>query len=126
MNRLVVALCVIIIIKDSCYIIAAEETVLKDNSAVILNATSLVANILKAAGIKSDEKATSKQKADILSDIVRDVGVLAVLMTRSIKVQREFLNELKGFFATDEGQEYLQQLKLQIAFLEQKFILKDL
>lgn len=118
MNKLMVALCVIIIVKDSGYLAAQEQNATRDNSMVVLHATQLMANLLKAAGMKKDENATPRERCDAFAKIVEDIGVMAVLMTRSEKVKREFLRKLQDFFATVEGQEFLQKLKVQITLLE--------
>lgn len=118
MNKLMVALCLIIIVKDSGYLVAQDQNTTRDNSMVVLHATQLMANLLKAAGMKNDENATSRERCDAFAKIVEDIGVMAVLMTRSEKMKREFLRKLQDFFVTVEGQNFLQKLKAQITLLE--------
>jgi hypothetical protein len=118
MNKLVVVLCVIIIVKDSGFLFARDEVAGRDNSVLILKATAFLSHILKAAAMKNDETVTPQDKANALADIIEDVGVLGVLITRSEKVKREFLKKLQEFFVTRKGKEFLQELKAQIVALE--------
>lgn len=112
MKKLIVVLCVIIIKSPS--VLLAEEV--KNSTVVTLQVTELISDVLKAISVKSDENATTKEKAEILSKLVKEAGIMAALITRHLKSQE---TAFRNYYLPqlEKQEKILRELLEQIQYL---------